>query len=1030
MHLLRSIGLISLVSFIFSNGTSNAMDDFSNKEREQSQPKRYFHRQNSQEKVKTIGTTNNAGSGDETSTRTSRTNSADSAEDNVDDFEKKEEIYTDAVKIKRSNSLSGMLKRVKSSGQAIKEKMSREQIGRDDEGLKRKASRLFFNKDKGKEEKDTYEEEEKLNSEKQVTLVEPIKLLVINPNDSVPETLETPEVEAEPEQKPGRGKIQRQRSWGRNPQMVTRKKQDPLVNEEGNSYQQSPSKSDDNIPSLNEETAMLPERSQQQKRTVRRGKSAYNLNETGKPNERGENISRKERQSWKRLSHERPLERSPSQAYGWHIESQEDLSPRQRRNLSSSKRLSQRRNPLQEGLSLYLNENGQPLDNQPLSPRYGRMSPRLAYSANKKETLIKITELSDLEILSGGCDKSDYDDEESSFSFGDGREQSLDGQEQSPLALKYEKNRGNASFIRIVDNRLFRPDPRMVVGLGVLGSMTFAALPPTAMTGVNVNVTGYYFNIPPGEWLSTTLVTAFMTTFTLALLKEGYEWGETISWPVWKGMKACYSCYTGTKEQEDVLSAPLMDGAEYTWEIGYKKSLTYYGINLFSFTAALSEGILPFALLSSVWAKDFSHLIIPFGTCVLVRYTGQAYNANTKLLRYLWQDYINQEPKGKFDYMGDGLKDEEVESYFYKENLDPEKAKEHKKAVREAIQQSLREGEENEGIAKEKYEIVDAERSKIRGSSLDEKEYFALSALIIKPMPDTLVSSANMYEIDLCRPSLNCLKAHYQKGIFLIQKPVDFIKILLKALALVGAGIAIEQGLRIVLQYWQPDSPWTPALISASSGTLIALYATKELLHMAKAVKEYSSPKASLATVSNFSLASLGATVPAGFSALVGVALGFQYVDESESSQKWKALMIAYGLDTFLSGHTHFKNKLQGFLTAAVTTIPEYTKECVVEYTPQFIKNGAGYLKEGIINNTPKFIEDGLSSSYNLCSKYMSPFYQRSWLWKWHHDLDEKVNDDNDSVTNAALYFTIEGQLPGGGSDDESFNGQDTVYHY
>lgn len=628
MYLLRSIGLISLVSFIFSNETSNAMDDFSNKEREQSQPKRYFHRQNSQEKVKTIGTTNNAGSGDETSARTSRTNSADSAEDNVDDFEKKEDIiYTDAVKIKRSNSLSGMLKRVKSSGQAIKEKMSREQIGRDDEGLKRKASRLFSNKDKGKEEKDTYEEEEKLNSEKQVTLVEPIKLPVINPNDSVPETLETPELE--------RGKIRRQRSWGRNPQIVTRKKQDPLESEKENGTQQPPlklqllSSSESDLPPVSEQTAMLPQRNMQQKQALRRGRSAYKLGAGD------ENASRRQQQSWKRLSHERPLERSPSQAYGWHIESQEDLSPRQCRNLSSSKRLSQRRNPLQEGLSLYLNENGQPLDNQPLSPRYGRMSPRLAYSANKKETLTKITELSDLEILSGGCDKSDSDDEESSFSFGDGQEQSLDGQGQSPLALKYEKNRGNASFIRIVDNRLFRPDPRVVVGLGVLGSMTFAALPPTAMTGVNVNVTGYYFNIPPGEWLSTTLVTTFMTTFTLALLKEGYEWGETIGWPVWKGMKACYSCYTGTKEQEDVLSAPLMDGAEYTWEIGYKKSLTYYGINLFSFTAALSEGILPFALLSSVWAKDFSHLIIPFGTCVLVRYTGQAYNANTKLLRYL-----------------------------------------------------------------------------------------------------------------------------------------------------------------------------------------------------------------------------------------------------------------------------------------------------------------------------------------------------------------------------------------------------------
>lgn len=989
------------------------MDDFSNKAREQSQPKRYFHRQNSQEKVKTIGTTNNAGSGDETSIRISLTNSTDSAEDNaLDDFEKKEEIYTDAVKIKRSNSLSGMLKRVKSGGQAIKEKMSREQIMRDEESLKRRASRLFSNKDKGKEEKDTYEEE-KLNCEKQVTLVEPIKLPVINTNDFVPEILETPELE--------RSKIQRQRSWGKNPQNVTRKTRDPLVNGEENSYQQSLSKSHDNIPSVNEKTAMLAEGGQQQKRTVRRGKSAYNLNETGKLNERGENISRKERQSWKRRSHERPLERSPSQAYGWHIENQEDLSPRQCRNLSSSKRLSQRKNPLQEGLSLYLNENGQPLENQPVSPRYQPTTPRLSHSA-KKEIPTNITEFSNSEAPSEEFFEESQEYKESSIlSF---------NQKYSSLVLPYEKNRGDASFIRIIDNRLFRPDPRMVVSFGVLGSMTFAVLPPTAMTGVNVNVTGYYFNIPPGEWLSTTLVTTFMTTFTLALLKEGYEWGQTVGWPVWNAMKDCYSCYTKEKEEEDVLSTPLFCGAGYTWEIGYRKSLLYYGINLFSFTAALSEGILPFALLSSVWAKDFSHLIIPFGTCVLVRYTGQAYNANTKLLRYLWQDYINQEPKGKFDYMGDGLKDEEVESYFYKENLDPEKAKKHKKAVREAIQLSLREGEENDEVLKEKYEIVKSERDIIKGLSIEEKGYFALSALMSHSMPDEPMDFPRRKAIEFCPPTTNCLKVEYQKGISLIQKPVEFIKIPLKALALVGAGMAIEQGLRIVFQYWQPYSPWTPLLINASSGTLIALYATKELLYMAKAVKEYSSPKASLVSVPNFSLASFGATVPAGFSALVGVALGFQYVEESESSQKWKALMIAYGLDTFLSGHTHFKNKLQGFLTDAVTTIPEYTKECVVDYTPQFIKSGASYLKEGIVNKTPECLTDGLSSCYNFCSKYISPFYQRSWLWKWHHELDEKVNDDNDSVTNASLYFTHQGQFTDMGSEDElSGYGKNVEYY-
>ncbi|MGV8948432.1 MAG: hypothetical protein ACOH2E_03590 [Candidatus Paracaedibacter sp.] len=1009
--LLRAVVLIPLLSFIFSYETSKAMESSGKGETTPPKPKRYFYPQEQQDKSKITDATT-AGSGEEGAFRDSSTNSADSAEDSSSGVSATEDIYTQATKIKRSKSVSGAFNRVKSGGRAIKEKIvpDRDNVKAN---VRKKISRTFSKKNEDKNKKDT-PKEERPDPEKKVILVEPLKFAVIDRNDSVPKILKMPELVS--------GKIQRQRSWGNNTQNVTRATQDPLDNEKKSAQQQGPrprvlSVSHDNISLLDEKTAMLSQGNSQQRRALQRRKSAHNLNE------RGENISRKEQQSWKRRSHERPLERSPSKAFqGLNLESQEQgLSPRYRLNPQLSPRLYQRKNPLQQGLLLYLDKSGQPLETQPVSPRYQPTTPRLSYSA-KKEIPTNVTEFSDSEAPSEEyLEGSQENEKRSILSF---------NQEYSPFALGYEKDRGDALFIRIIDHRLFRPAPLVVIGSGIFWSLIFATLPPTAMTGVNVNVTGYYFDIPPGEWLSTTLVTTFMTTFTLALLEEGYEWGQTIGWPIWNAMKACHSCCTGTKEQEDALSTPLFGGAEYTWEIGYKKSLLYYGKNLFSLTAALSEGILPFALLSSVWAKDFSHLIIPFGSCVLVRYTGQAYNANTKLLRYHLQDYLNQEPKGKFVYMDDGLKDEEVESYFYKENLDPEKATKHKNAVRKAIQQSLREVGENEDIAKEKYGIVKNERDKIRGLSLDEKEYFALSVLMSQSIPNEPSGIANMQEIEFCPMTVNCLKLLYQKGISLTQKPADFIRIPLKALALVGAGMAIEQGLRIVFQYWLPHSSWTPKLINISSGTLIVCYATKELLYIAKAVKEYNASKASLASVSNFSLASIGATVPAGFSALVGVALGFQYVDESESSQKWKALMIAYGLDALLSGHTYYKNKLQGFQTNAVTTIPEYTKECVVAYTPQFIMKGANYLKEGIVNNTPGCLKDGLSSSYNFLLKYTSPFYHRSWLWKWHHDLDKKVNDDNDSVTNATLYFTQQGQSTDMGSDDElSGYGKNVEYY-
>lgn len=819
-------------------------------------------------------------------------------------------------------------------------KMARS-ASRNRDKLKKMPSKLFKkNNYQTIEEENTASEEENTDikeqdphSEKQITFSNPIEPTADNSKALVPEYSQKP-------------KIQRQRSWGKNPHITNN---------------QPPSRND-----ADESTPIIP-----QIRLEQPNPAHGLLIET--------NVSRKK----KRLSHQRPLERSSIKP----LPGREGaLSPRGYLDPRLEKALLQERNPLQEGLSFYLNENGQPLGHQLTSPRSQLTSPRSQPTSprlnhsTEKETTINLASFFEPE---GFTEDSFRTDQETS---------SLK-QDQPLLVVKYEENRGSAPFIRIMDNRSYRPDPRAVIGSGVLGSLIFAAFPPTAMTGINVNVTGYYFDIPPGEWLSTTLVTTFMTTFTLALLKEGYEWGQALGWPIWHAMKACYSRCTETKEHEDALSMPLFEGAEYTWKIGYKKNLLHYGGNGFSLIAALPEGILPTALLSLVWAKDYSNLIIPFGACLLVRYAGQGYNANTRIVRYLLKDYLNQEPDGGFVYMSNDLKSEEMENLFYQHNLDPKQAIKHKGLVREAIQRSLQITEENDDIAKRKYEIVNHERDIIRGISLNNKQYFALSALMSNPTVGTPINPLIM----------NCLRVQCQKGLLLIQKPIEFLKIPLKALALVGAGMAIDQGVTIFTRYWLPNS--SPYLINASSGTLITFYAVKELLHLAKAVKEYGSPKASLATVPNFSLASFGATVPAGFSTLVGVILGFQYVDESESSQKWKALMAAYALDSFLSGHSHFKNKLQGFLTAAVTTVPEYTKECVVEYTPQFIKKGVTFLKEVIANKTPECLKGFMSNTYNFLSGYTRPFYQRSWLWKWHHDLDEEVNDGNDAVTNASFYF-------------------------
>jgi hypothetical protein len=69
-----------------------------------------------------------------------------------------------------------------------------------------------------------------------------------------------------------------------------------------------------------------------------------------------------------------------------------------------------------------------------------------------------------------------------------------------------------------------------------------------------------------------------------------------------------------------------------------------------------------------------------------------------------------------------------------------------------------------------------------------------------------------------------------------------------------------------------------------------------------------------------------------------------------------------------------------------------------------------------------------MSQPYDSLSGYLGLFHQRSWLWSWHHDLDEKVNDDNDAVTNASLYFTTqENQSADIYSDDEFSNNRENV---
>jgi hypothetical protein len=399
-----------------------------------------------------------------------------------------------------------------------------------------------------------------------------------------------------------------------------------------------------------------------------------------------------------------------------------------------------------------------------------------------------------------------------------------------------------------------------------------------------------------------------------------------------------------------------------------------------------------------------------------MRNMGQGYNSTTKVARYLLKDCINQESEGEFKYTANDPNDQIIEECFHKQNVqNPRYTQEHKDSLHEAIHRSFISVDENDDEANEIYDIVNAERDKIRGVSIDDKNHFALRALT-KITRNERADLANLIVTESyyshMRVALNTLLSKmmdkYQKPIILIKKSTVISKIACKSCAIYGAYFVTEQGFKLFWTYFFQSPLDITQLTQATTGTVFTFYTLNQLFHIARTVEEFNTPKESVTTVPNISLASVCAVIPSICWTLMAVDLGFQNLDESCSSQKWKAFMVPYAIDTALSLHTHMKNKLQDFLTASVTTIPECIKESAVKCTPTC-------LTKGIKRATPQCLKRCMSSSYNFLSGCIPGFikescglcYKRCWLNKWHVELDEAVEYEFDSVTLASLDFTI-----------------------
>lgn len=623
------------------------------------------------------------------------------------------------------------------------------------------------------------------------------------------------------------------------------------------------------------------------------------------------------------------------------------------------------------------------------------------------------------------------------------------GKEQFQSALMlYRQNRGDAVFMKVMDELSFSPSRLPIVGCGVVGGLLFAVPCGTPMTAVAMNLTGDILKIPVGGWESTVLVSVFMTTFTLAVGTEGYERGQIIG-------RSIQACLPWGNQLEKVVVVPVFAG-QYRWKIGYEN----YLINSTALVMGAFTALLPTTLLPLVWAKNYPDLILPFVFFLFLRKAEEGYTLVKQTINDAFESQLDQGPEGEFVYTENAQQYKFAEEVFFRNNVkNHEQARKHKIHLLEMNQQFRSEMERNKDVAEEAYRIIQDEKDIIEGKSINQKQFFALSALLGKEVEgdgeDVVAITRRIQEKSSSLSKLeNALG--YMKILY------NGIKIVCKGgSTLISTPIIVEYGLEIFSEYLFPGSWVTKPLAYSLTGLIFTSNLITECLNTiedSKAIRDYNAHKVSFTHCRNVlssaslsgTISSVGAVVPAGFCTLIGVSLGFYSLDRWGVTTGWQTLMMApYVVNEFPPQFYFQKSKLEGFMIATVTTLPEtvstlsgyVSEKCIPKALKRFLRDedGSSSCCSCFSKCIPKRFmgdDDGSSSCCGCFSKcissikaYASLYRKRCWLRNWSNNLHHHVKTFYDTITNATLYFTTQTEAVDQYYEEESGDGDGVEYY-
>lgn len=537
------------------------------------------------------------------------------------------------------------------------------------------------------------------------------------------------------------------------------------------------------------------------------------------------------------------------------------------------------------------------------------------------------------------------------------------GQFQSALT-PYRSNRGSTQFIDVLDKGFFDPPFSWALfSAGALG--TFCGLIPSSpATGMLMYLTGDFLKLPHGQWTIFFPISTTMVTLTPVFARQFYERARIIA-----------TGLSGYKRFETEVSVPLGNEKTYSWEIGFKQSFPHHLLNGYSFLAASFRALCYTGILVLA-EKNFPIFTGITGPFFFLSFLEQYYALGVHNLHHLFED---KEPGGKFSSKNQSDGNKVMESHL---PISYQEAEYHRNHLLLMIQEFQNAMEDNKELTEEAFETINEARNTING-----KEWFTLSGLLLKP------AQQKEKNISLTQSANSLL---HSSPLTKIDNFLNYMHILCKGGTMIVRPIVMEYMLeRVGTEFFNISPDVAIPLACAGAGLELVFKIIMEY----KAVKGDNIQRISLANFSkHLSLARILTFPPAGFFTLAGVFLGWQNMSRWGTPTLLKAqMMIPYIVDDLPSQSEFLTSKLQGLITAAVTTLPEYMGECAEKYSPHWLTMGGVMLSNCFSQCIPTFFQ-----------KWTERYKQRSWLRKWSGDLYNCVETAFDTVTIASLYMTTQ----------------------